>query len=44
MVEDERVIAVDVPPGVRSGIVAELPLDGLGIENLFLQLVVRVAS
>ncbi len=44
VVEDEKVVAVDVPPGTRSGVVAELPLDGLGIANLFLRVAVRIVG
>lgn len=43
-VEDERVVRVRIPPGVRSGWVSELPLDGLGIDNLYLRLLVRVTG
>jgi len=43
-VEDERVVRIRIPPGVRSGSVTELPLDGLGIDNLYLRLLVRVTG
>lgn len=43
-IEDEQVVRVRIPPGVRSGSVTELPLDGLGIENLYLRLLVRVTG
>lgn len=43
-VEDEQVVRVRIPPGVRSGSVTELPLDGLGIDNLYLRLMVRVTG
>jgi len=44
VVEDEQVVVVEVPPGVRSGVVTELPLDGLGITNLSLRVAVRVVG
>ena len=43
-VEDEQVVRVRIPAGVRSGSVTELPLDGLGIANLYLRLLVRVTE
>jgi DnaJ-class molecular chaperone len=43
-IEDEQTVRVRIPPGVRSGSVTELPLDGLGIENLYLRLLVRVTG
>jgi len=42
--EDEQVVRIRIPPGVRSGSVTELPLDGLGIDNLYLRLLVRVTG
>jgi DnaJ-class molecular chaperone len=42
IVEGEVPIRVDLPPGTRTGTVRELPLVGLGIDNLFLRLVVQV--
>lgn len=44
VVEDERVVRVELPPGVRTGAVTELPLTGLGIENLYLRVLVRVVA
>lgn len=43
-VEDEETVRLRIPPGVRSGSVTELPLDGLGIDNLYLRLLVRVTG
>lgn len=42
IVEGEAAIRIELPPGTRSGTVRELPLDGLGIDNLYLRLVVQV--
>ncbi len=42
LVEEQRRVDVEVPPGVRPGSVFELPLDGLGIDNLYLRLAVRI--
>jgi molecular chaperone DnaJ len=38
----ERTIPVTVPPLVRSGVVIERPLQGIGIHNLYLRLYVRI--
>ena len=43
-VEGEAVVSIDVPAGVRSGTVFEIPMTGLGIDNLFLRLHVVVAD
>jgi DnaJ-class molecular chaperone len=42
--EGEAVVRIDVPPGVRTGAVFEIPMTGLGIENLFLRLHIVVAA
>jgi molecular chaperone DnaJ len=43
MVEEEEPVRVRLPPLVADGDVLEMPLRGLGIHNLFLRLVVRLA-
>jgi DnaJ-class molecular chaperone len=42
VIAGERVIRISIPPRVRSGSVLELPLDGVGIRNLYLRLYVRI--
>jgi DnaJ-class molecular chaperone len=42
VIAGERVIRISIPPSVRSGSVLELPLDGVGIRNLYLRLYVRI--
>lgn len=43
-VERRRVVSLRVPPGVGHGDVFELPLDDLGIANLYLRLQVLIAA
>jgi len=43
-VEGERPVEVTIPPGVRPGSVIELPLDGLGVRNLYLRLHVFIGG
>jgi molecular chaperone DnaJ len=42
MIEEEQVVRVRIPPMVGDGTVIEIPLRGLGIHNLYLQLFIRV--
>lgn len=42
VVEEERVVRIRVPPRVRHGAVIELPLDDLGIRDLYLRLQVAI--
>jgi DnaJ-class molecular chaperone len=42
LVEEEEPVRVTIPPGVHDGTAFELPLRGLGVNNLHLRLVVRV--
>lgn len=41
-IEQERPARLMIPPGVRDGSVFQLPLTGLGIRNLYLEVRVRV--
>ena len=43
MVEEEEQVRVRLPPLVADGDVLEMPLRGLGIHNLYLRLVIRLA-
>jgi DnaJ-class molecular chaperone len=36
-------VPLDIPPGVRSGLIMEIPLDRFGIRNLWLRARLRVA-
>lgn len=40
----EITIPLDVPPGIRTGAIVELPLDGWGIRNLWLRARIRVRA
>ncbi len=42
LAQDEQPVYLQVPPGVRDGAVAQVPLRGLGIHNLQLRVRVRV--
>lgn len=42
MVEEERPVTVYLPPGVSDGSVFQVPLRGLGIHNMYLEICVRV--
>ncbi|MBW2527026.1 MAG: J domain-containing protein [Deltaproteobacteria bacterium] len=44
MAEEEEEVRVDIPPLVTDGAIMELPLRGLGIQHMVLQLRVRVAD
>jgi molecular chaperone DnaJ len=43
VIATERVLRIPIPPGVRSGSVIEVPLEGFGIRNLYLRLYVGIA-
>jgi hypothetical protein len=43
VVATEQVVQILVPPHVRTGTVVEVPLDGVGVHNLYLRLQVRIA-
>lgn len=43
VVETERKVQFNLPPYVREGSVFEVPLHGLGIQNLYLRLYIRIA-
>jgi hypothetical protein len=43
VIATEQVIRIRIPPRARSGSVIEVPLDGLGVQNLYLRLHVRIA-
>lgn len=38
----ERVVRIQIPPLVRPNSIFEVPLDGLGVRNLYLRLLVRI--
>jgi molecular chaperone DnaJ len=42
MVETPRTLRIAIPPMVRPRSLVEVPLDGLGIRNLYLRLLVRI--
>jgi hypothetical protein len=44
MSEQEKVVAVRIPPQVRHGAMLEMPLRGLGLHNLYLRLHMAVTS
>ncbi len=44
LVEEERTLRVHVPPRVHSGTMLELPLEILGIDNLYLRLHVSISD
>jgi DnaJ-class molecular chaperone len=44
MIEEEETVRIDIPPMVRDGTVLEVPIHGLGIDNLYLRLYVRLSS
>jgi len=43
-VEGEESVRLRIPPGIPDGALFEIPLQGLGIHNLFLRVRVRVAD
>ncbi|MDX1514260.1 MAG: hypothetical protein R3174_11020, partial [Gammaproteobacteria bacterium] len=43
-VMDEEPVRVRIPPGVTDGTLYEIPLKGLGIQNIYLRLLVRVTE
>jgi DnaJ-class molecular chaperone len=42
VIATERIVRVTIPPLIRPGAVIEGPLHGLGIDNLYLRLHVRI--
>jgi molecular chaperone DnaJ/curved DNA-binding protein len=44
LVESERPVRVQIPPWVADGTVIEIPLQGLGIHNFYLRVILRVGS
>jgi DnaJ-class molecular chaperone len=44
MIEQETTISVRIPPVVRDRTIIEIPLEGLGVHNIFLRLHVRVCD
>jgi hypothetical protein len=44
MCEQEKMVAVRMPPQVRHGTILEMPLRGLGLHNLYLRLHIAVTS
>ena len=43
VVETERTVQVNIPPYVKEGTILEVPLHGLGIDNLYLRLVIQIS-
>jgi molecular chaperone DnaJ/curved DNA-binding protein len=43
-IEEEEIVRVRIPPTVRDGTVAEIPLRGGGIHNLYVRLYLRIAT
>jgi molecular chaperone DnaJ len=43
MLEEEQPVRVLIPPGTRDGTTFDVPLRGLGIHNLFVRLLLRIA-
>ena len=44
MTEQEKVVAVRLPPQVRHGTLLDMPLRGLGLDNFYLRLHIAVTS
>jgi molecular chaperone DnaJ len=44
LVESERPVRIQVPPWVADGTVIEIPLQGLGIHNFYLRVILRVGG
>jgi len=44
IIEDEEAVNLRVPPGARDGDAYDVPLQGLGIENLWLHVQLRVSA
>jgi DnaJ-class molecular chaperone len=44
LVQEQEPLAVHVPSGVRDGTILELPLRGVGIHDMYIELMVRVAD
>jgi molecular chaperone DnaJ len=44
MIEEHEVVSVRIPPGVRDRSVIEMPIEGLGIHNLYLRLRIRISG
>jgi molecular chaperone DnaJ len=44
IIENEQIVRVDIPPTARSGSIYEVRLQGFGIHNLYLRLLVFVES
>lgn len=44
LVERRRAVQVRIPPGIPSGTLLEVPLEGLGVHNFAVRLHVRVAA
>lgn len=42
VIEEQKILRLQVPPGVTDGAAFELPLDGLGIHNFYLHVSVRL--
>lgn len=44
LIEIEEHVHLRIPPGIRDGALFEIPLQGKGIQNVFLRLMIRVAD
>ncbi len=44
LIKEEETVMISIPPRVRSGSLFEIPLIGLGIHNLYLNVLIRIGS
>jgi hypothetical protein len=44
VIEREEILAVRIPPGVRSGTILECSLEHLGMHNVYLRLYIRITA
>lgn len=44
LIQEEETVMISIPPRVRSGSLFEIPLIGLGIHNLYLNVLIRIGS
>jgi molecular chaperone DnaJ/curved DNA-binding protein len=44
MAEEEETVRLAIPAFVRDGTVLQVPLRGLGIHNMYLQVLIRVGD
>ncbi len=44
MIEQKMTVPVRIPPMVRDRTVIKVPIEGLGVQNFFLRLHIRIAG